>query len=161
MATPTDVFAIPKATAQRAMAAYAERSVGQRALGMPLRLASGDRLFQPNVDRIEQPAHGPPYGLVDSIVIEQGPNYALAKRLQQWRALLARDAGHRTSINVAPSTPPAWGVKTPRAARRLDPRCSFLRNTAVTVDFGPRRTARGPRCRWLRCWAGSAASSAW
>ncbi len=93
MATPTDVFAVPEATARRAISAYDERSAGQRALAMPLRLASGDRLFHPNVERIEQPAHGPTYGLVDSIVVEQGPNYALAKRLQQWRALLARDAG--------------------------------------------------------------------
>ena len=116
MATPTDVFAIPEATARRAMVAYAERSVGQRALGMPLRLASGDRLFQPNVERIEPSEHGPAYGLVDSIVIEQGPNYALAKRLQQWRALLARDAGHRTSINVAPSTATASVVKNPALA---------------------------------------------
>jgi hypothetical protein len=116
MATPTDVFAVPEATARRAMAAYDERSVGQRALGAPLRLASGDRLFQPNVERIEHPECGPAYGLVDSIVVEQGPNYALAKRLQQWRALLARDAGHRASINVAPSTSTASVVKNPALA---------------------------------------------
>jgi hypothetical protein len=116
MATPTDVFAVPEATARRAMAAYAERSVGQRALGAPLRLASGDRLLQPNVERIEQPERGLAYGLVDSIVVEQGPNYALAKRLQQWRALLAREAGHRTSINVAPSTATASVVKNPALA---------------------------------------------
>jgi hypothetical protein len=116
MATPTDVFAVPEATAQRAMAAYGERSAGQRAFEAPLRLASGDRLFHPNVERIEHPGHGPAYGLVDSIVVEQGPNYALAKRLQQWRALLARDAGHRTSINVAPSTTTASVVKNPALA---------------------------------------------
>jgi hypothetical protein len=116
MATPTDVFAVPEATARRAIAAYEARSVGQRALDMPLRLASGDRLFHPNVERIEHPEHGPAYGLVDSIVVEQGPNYALAKRLQQWRALLARDAGHRCSINVAPSTSTASVVKNPALA---------------------------------------------
>jgi hypothetical protein len=116
MATPTDVFAVPAATARRAMAAYDERSVGQRALGVPLRLASGDRLFQPNVERVEHPDGGLAYGLVDSIVIEQGPNYALAKRLQQWRALLARAAGHRTSINVAPSTATASVIKNPALA---------------------------------------------
>jgi hypothetical protein len=116
MATPTDVFAVPEATARRAMATYDERSAGQRALAMPLRLASGDRFFHPNVERIEHPAQGPAYGLVDSIVVEQGPNYALAKRLQQWRALLARDAGHRSSINVAPSTTTASVVKNPALA---------------------------------------------
>jgi hypothetical protein len=98
------------------MAAYDERSAGQRALGVPLRLASGDRLFQPNVERVERPDGSPAYGLVDSIVIEQGPNYALAKRLQQWRALLARAAGHRSSINVAPSTATASVIKNPALA---------------------------------------------
>jgi hypothetical protein len=107
--------AVPEATARRAIR-HDERSAGQRALAMPLRLASGDRLFHPNVERIEHPAQGPAYGLVDSIVVEQGPNYALAKRLQQWRALLARDAGHRSSINVAPSTTTASVIKNPALA---------------------------------------------
>ena len=35
---------------------------------------------------------------------QQGPNYALAKRIQRWRGLLARDAGHVVSYNVAPAT---------------------------------------------------------
>ncbi len=44
------------------------------------------------------------YGITDCLVIEQGPNYALAKRIQQWRATLARSEGQRVSINIAPST---------------------------------------------------------
>lgn len=42
--------------------------------------------------------------LMDGITVPQGPNYALAKRMQHWRAVLARDAGHTVSSNVAPST---------------------------------------------------------
>ena len=42
--------------------------------------------------------------LVDGIVTAQGPNYALAKRLQHWRAVIARSEGHIVSSNVAPST---------------------------------------------------------
>merc|ERR1711879_4555 len=34
----------------------------------------------------------------------QGPNYALAKRIQHWRAVVARDMGCKVSSNVAPST---------------------------------------------------------
>ena len=34
----------------------------------------------------------------------QGPNYALAKRLQHWLAIIARASGHTVSSNVAPST---------------------------------------------------------
>lgn len=116
MATPTDVFAVPEATARRAMSAYAERSVGQRALAAPLRLASGDRLFHANVEHIERSGQALAYGLVDSIVVEQGPNYALAKRRQQWRAVLARAAGHRSCLNVAPSTTTASVLKNPAFA---------------------------------------------
>jgi hypothetical protein len=37
-------------------------------------------------------------------VRQQGPNYALAKRLQRWRATVAREAGVTVSMNVAPPT---------------------------------------------------------
>jgi hypothetical protein len=40
----------------------------------------------------------------DALVPQQGPNYALAKRLQRWRAAVARDAGTTVSLNVAPAT---------------------------------------------------------
>jgi len=39
----------------------------------------------------------------DAIVNAQGPNYILAKRLQHWRAVVARADGHTASSNVAPS----------------------------------------------------------
>ena len=35
---------------------------------------------------------------------QQGPNYALAKRLQRWRATAARAAGTEVSLHVAPPT---------------------------------------------------------
>jgi hypothetical protein len=40
----------------------------------------------------------------DAITPDQGPNYILAKRLQHWRAMVAREAGHTVSSNVSPST---------------------------------------------------------
>ncbi len=42
--------------------------------------------------------------MADALVPQQGPNYALAKRIQRWCGLLARDAGHPVSFNVAPPT---------------------------------------------------------
>ena len=116
MATPTDVFAVPEATARRAIEAFEHRPVVQRALQLPVRLASGDRLFHANVEELILSGNGRRYGLVDSLVVEQGPNYALAKRLQQWRALLARRAGHRVCLNVAPSTTTASVLKNPAFA---------------------------------------------
>jgi hypothetical protein len=41
-------------------------------------------------------------GIIDALVVQQGPNYVLAKRLQHWRALVARASGVRVSIHVAP-----------------------------------------------------------
>ena len=41
--------------------------------------------------------NGKTYGIADCLVVEQGPNYALAKRIQQWRAILAR---HQDNVSV-------------------------------------------------------------
>jgi hypothetical protein len=116
MATPTDIFAVPETVALAAADAYARRSMISRSSQRPLRLASGDRFFQPNVESLLTSPNGKRYGIIDSIVLEQGPNYALAKRIQQWRALAARDSqhpngGHRVSLNVAPSTTTSSVVK--------------------------------------------------
>ena len=38
------------------------------------------------------------------ISVAQGPNYALAKRMQHWRAIIARENGSIVSSNIAPAT---------------------------------------------------------
>jgi hypothetical protein len=42
--------------------------------------------------------------VADALVAQQGPNYAVAKRLQRWRGLQASAEGKRTSFNLAPAT---------------------------------------------------------
>ena len=101
--TPTDVFVIPQEAAEAARADFADKRPS-RLWREPLRQVSGGRLFAPNAERTVRDAVGRVYGLYDGIVPQQGPNYALAKRIQKWRALTARAAGHRVSANVAPST---------------------------------------------------------
>ena len=56
--------------------------------------------------RLLRPAHvpGASPGISDSLVSQQGPNYALAKRLQRWRATVARETGTTVSLNIAPPT---------------------------------------------------------
>merc|ERR1719401_1569116 len=44
--------------------------------------------------------HGLP--VQDCILLRQGPSYIFAKRLQIWRAVVARNEGHLVSSNVAP-----------------------------------------------------------
>jgi hypothetical protein len=98
LATPTDVFAVSADAVAQSASAYASRSRGAKLAGRPLRTLSGGRLLR----RAYLPGADP--GINDSLVAQQGPNYALAKRLQRWRASLAREGGATVSLNVAPPT---------------------------------------------------------
>ncbi|MDN5771830.1 MAG: hypothetical protein L0H24_13170, partial [Microlunatus sp.] len=98
LATPTDVFAVPAEAVRRSTAGYDDRSRPARLLGRGVRTLSGGRLLR----RAYVPDASP--GINDSLVPQQGPNYALAKRLQRWRATVARRDGVLVSLNVAPPT---------------------------------------------------------
>jgi hypothetical protein len=98
LATPTDVFAVPSDAVAQALCAYTDRSLRSRLVGLPLRALSGGRLLR----RPYVPGAAP--GINDALVRQQGPNYALAKRLQRWRAAVAREADSTVSMNVAPPT---------------------------------------------------------
>lgn len=95
LATPTDAFAVPAAEVDQANDAYRAAS---RLVRTPLRVVSGGRLLQRNYPPGADP------GICDALVPQQGPNYALAKRLQRWRATASRAAGTTVSLNVAPAT---------------------------------------------------------
>ncbi|GAA3191646.1 hypothetical protein ACFO1B_41095 [Dactylosporangium siamense] len=97
LATPTDVFAVPDDAVEESARRYAgAKGVGR--LRGPLRVLSGGRLLAPNYPAGRYP------GINDSLVPQQGPNYALAKRLQRWRAAHERAAGATVSLTVAPAT---------------------------------------------------------
>jgi hypothetical protein len=98
LATPTDVFAVPGEAVAHSAHAYSDRSRTAKLLGRPLRTLSAGRLLR----RAYVPGSDP--GISDSLVAQQGPNYALAKRLQRWRAVSARAQGATVSMNVAPPT---------------------------------------------------------
>jgi hypothetical protein len=93
LATPTDVFAVPGEAVAQARARYDARSRRARLTAA----ASGGRLLRPNFPYAVSPA------LNDSLVPQQGPNYALAKRIQRWRATVARESS-TVSLTVAPPT---------------------------------------------------------
>ncbi len=102
LATPTDAFAVPREAVEHANRAYAERSGTAKLLGRPLRWVSRGRLlhrqYPPRPGDLADP------GIADCLVPQQGPNYALAKRIQRWRATAARRDGRTVSFHVAPST---------------------------------------------------------
>jgi hypothetical protein len=98
LATPTDVFAVPAEAVTQSARAYAARSPAAKLGSWPLRALSGGRLLRP-----AYPAGADP-GICDSLIAQQGPNYVLAKRVQRWRATMARTGGATVSMNVAPPT---------------------------------------------------------
>ncbi len=97
LATPTDVFAVPpEAVAEASRRWDAGEGIGR--VRRPLRMLSGGRLLARNYPPGADP------GINDSLVPQQGPNYALAKRLQRWRAAKTRADGRPVSLLVAPAT---------------------------------------------------------
>jgi hypothetical protein len=102
LASPTDVFAVPMPVVEAARDGGDVKRRG-RHIGGPLRAVTGARMFAPNYRVVVDGEDGQRFGLADSVVPQQGPNYALAKRLQRWRAVVARESVV-TSANVAPAT---------------------------------------------------------
>lgn len=101
LATPTDAFAVPedvvRETRERAGTASAM-------LGRGLRRVTASRLMVPNYRQTVRTDDGREVGIADSLVLQQGPNYALAKRLQRWRAVATDADGAFGVIHVAPPT---------------------------------------------------------
>ncbi len=100
LATPTDVFMVPIAAVEESRRRWQSRGISGL-LQAPLRLL---KQFEPNYPVDHVTAAGVHFGINDSLVSQQGPNYALAKRLQRWRALVSRANGAPVSLNLAPAT---------------------------------------------------------
>jgi hypothetical protein len=103
LATPTDVFPVPLDAVEEAWRRYQGHTVLRR-LGRLGRVGTGGRLLRRNYPQLLTMPDGRQVGLNDSLVPQQGPNYALAKRIQRWRALHERAHGRLVSLNVAPAT---------------------------------------------------------
>ncbi|ENW08211.1 hypothetical protein [Acinetobacter beijerinckii] len=113
MLTPTDIYAIPKAVVHSIQDKIKQRPIIEKLLTKSIHNISLSNFFKPNLKQLIQSDNGQQYGISDCMVIEQGPNYALAKRLQQWFAISTRARGQKTVINIAPSTTTHSVVKNP------------------------------------------------
>ena len=100
LATPTDSYAVPGAAIDASQRGFEGSS---RIVAMARGLG-GKRVFRANYARTHVLPSGRRFGVFDGLIIQQGANYALAKRIQRWRALRAHQAGRWVSINVAPAT---------------------------------------------------------
>lgn len=102
LCTPTDIHVITE-EANKA----AKKNSGFRpgkGLEILINLLSFGKLLKKNLLKPVPTEDGGSIYLVDGLSRAQGPNYALAKRLQHWRAMVEYHAGHTVSSNIAPST---------------------------------------------------------
>ncbi|MBI1378345.1 MAG: hypothetical protein GC157_12805 [Frankiales bacterium] len=99
LATPTDVYAVLPDAVEESRRRWEGRGLSGLAQ-LPLRAAGR---FAPNYPATVATDRGE-VGIADCLVPQQGPSYALAKRLQRWRATRSRADGVWTSLNVAPAT---------------------------------------------------------
>jgi hypothetical protein len=90
LATPTDCYVVPEDAVEEARRRWRRRGPGR-----VLRVASAGRLLRPAYEERR---------VADGVVRQQGPNYALAKRVQRWRAAVAAREGRAISLNLAPAT---------------------------------------------------------
>lgn len=112
MCTPTDVYAVPQEVIHASRDKFQQRSTTHALLSKGISSISRQHFFKrSDCELIASTKQS--YGICDCLVVEQGPNYALAKRIQQWRAILARENGQRVSINIAPSTTTHSVTKNP------------------------------------------------
>lgn len=104
MCSPTDVFGIPLEAREESDRRHSTEGLGMHALWhVPARIAGAGRFLLPNnCGRSFAMTRGHP--VVDCLVGQQGPNYAFAKRLQHWRAVVAQDEGVIVSANIAPAS---------------------------------------------------------
>lgn len=118
LATPADVFLVPVRAVDMAERRHdgAER---RATVGRVVHQVSLGGYFRPNYPAdavIETPTNR--YGLVNAFILEQGQNYALAKRLQRWRMVLTRQDGILTSVHIAPPARTQSVLKNPLMRER-------------------------------------------
>ena len=113
LATPTDVFVVPRDAVEQSTTAYQSRSRTAKVIGRPLRWVTRGGL----IHRAYPPAADP--GIADALISAQGPNYALAKRIQRWRAAVARRDGRTVAFHVAAVDTDAFGDQEQGAGRRV------------------------------------------
>lgn len=116
LGTPTDVYAVPAEVVEAAHRRYERGGVLRRArpalhglsrgrLAVPQypgEYATAHALGQPGAPGADGPNPDTPGGITDGLVLQQGANYAFAKRIQRWRATVARAESVPTSFTVAP-----------------------------------------------------------
>ena len=97
LCTPTDVFLRPLHAREEALQRWKDRPYWMHVSPVPKK----NIIYE--VPLVNE--NGIEFDIVDCTVHEQGPNYLLAKRIQHWRAIVAREVHQLpVSSNVAPAS---------------------------------------------------------
>jgi len=120
LCTPTDAHLVPEEARKDALARF--NSWGWRNLVLtPVRMFGGNKYLVKNALPTVKSKDGKgEFSYIDGLTVAQGPNYALAKRMQHWRAIVARSAGCVVSSHIAPSTSTASVVHNKKFAWAYD-----------------------------------------
>eukprot|EP00604_Paraphysomonas_vestita_P003651 CAMPEP_0174820272 /NCGR_PEP_ID=MMETSP1107-20130205/3977_1 /TAXON_ID=36770 /ORGANISM="Paraphysomonas vestita, Strain GFlagA" /LENGTH=483 /DNA_ID=CAMNT_0016035259 /DNA_START=285 /DNA_END=1736 /DNA_ORIENTATION=+ len=103
LCTPTDIHVTTDPAHAAAKANYGFHP-GRLLEGLVQVLSFGKLLQKNALPPITCEGNNGTLKLVDGISVAQGPNYAIAKRLQHWRAMIAYDSNITVSSHIAPST---------------------------------------------------------
>lgn len=98
LCTPTDIHCVPDAAYNAAKKNYGWHP--GRLLEAFIQIVSFGKFLRKNA----LPPLKSNIKVVDGLSVAQGPNYALAKRLQHWRSMIEFEAGAIVSTSIAPST---------------------------------------------------------
>lgn len=101
LCTPTDLHLIPKEAHDAAEENYKKYSTYFYC--KLVSILGGGKYLKKNAKKPVS-GEGGDYYYVNGISVAQGPNYGLAKRMQHWRAIIARSKGSIVSSNIAPAT---------------------------------------------------------
>eukprot|EP00551_Chaetoceros_affinis_P007154 CAMPEP_0203667514 /NCGR_PEP_ID=MMETSP0090-20130426/4344_1 /ASSEMBLY_ACC=CAM_ASM_001088 /TAXON_ID=426623 /ORGANISM="Chaetoceros affinis, Strain CCMP159" /LENGTH=754 /DNA_ID=CAMNT_0050531703 /DNA_START=90 /DNA_END=2354 /DNA_ORIENTATION=+ len=101
LCTPTDLHVITKEAHEASVEEFKTYSSKPYCILMKL-LGRGKFLKKNAMKPI--PGDGGDFYVVNGLSVAQGPNYALAKRMQHWRVVIARNQGSIVSSNIAPAT---------------------------------------------------------
>uniref|UniRef100_A0A7S2SAM4 very-long-chain (3R)-3-hydroxyacyl-CoA dehydratase n=1 Tax=Eucampia antarctica TaxID=49252 RepID=A0A7S2SAM4_9STRA len=101
LCTPTDLHLVTKEAHEASLEHY--KVYSKKLFCIIISMFSRGKCLRKNARRPTSTEGGEFY-TVNGISVAQGPNYALAKRMQHWRAIIARSKGSIVSSNIAPAT---------------------------------------------------------
>jgi len=103
LCTPTDIQVVTDESRAQAMANYSRFHLGYGFETFFQVITLFSRLKKNFLPKVKTGTEKK-LSIVDGMSVAQGPNYALAKRLQHWRAQMTFEEGAIASTRVAPST---------------------------------------------------------